>query len=269
MTGKYESQGVLIGQPFVRDEKQRPVPFDATQHQGKEPKTYQLTENAEFNVAIRVAKDYDTQRQEQSATLGELIGANPALMTWFGDLFFENQDGPGHKDMAKRAKVMLDPKILATLNQEAGGTPPEVQAQLQQLQQQLQEAQQFIQTKQAEQQGAVQKAQLDNQTKERIAQAESQRDVALAQLAADASLKKAAMDNQTKITLEEMKLRGQAMQSEIDAQEAALGRESGIQQSREAAAVQSSESEAGRQHEQQMAERAAAQAAQAPNGEGA
>lgn len=258
MTGKHEAQGVLMGQPFVRDAKQRPQPFDPSKHADQQPQQYTLTEGATFNLAIRVSKDYDTRRQEEASTLGELIQSDPALMTWFGDLYFENQDGPGHKDMAKRAKLMLAPPILASLSQEGGAAqiPPEVQAQLSQLQQQLQQATQAIQTDQAKQQASIQTAQLK-------AQSDDQR----AQLDAQVKIRIAEMDNATKLQVEEMKYRGMQMQAEIDAREQQLGaaqqaQEGGAQRAHEAGmAAMGSVSERegqerGQQHESSESERA-------------
>ncbi len=284
MTGKYESQGVLIGQPFVRDDKQRPVPFDASQHQGRQPQEYKLTDNAEFNIAIRVSKNYDTARQEESATLGELIGANPVLMTWFGDLFFENQDGPGHKDMAKRAKLMLDPKILASLNQEAGATPPEVQAQLQALQQQLQEAHQFIQTKQAEQQGKVEieKAKIASDERSTAAKVNAEVQIAHVNNAAKIAVArigaaKSLMDIQAEAA-EERLATGLQMQHDAtmaargqmhDVGMAAVGQQHATQNEEQQSATAAESQRAQQQHEAQMAERAAAQAAENQNGDNA
>lgn len=233
MTGKHESQGVLMGQPFVRDVKQRPHPFDPVKDEGQLPQTYRLTAGATFNLAIRVSKDYDTRRQEEASTLGELIQADPTLMSWFGDLYFENQDGPGHKDMAERAKLMLAPPILASMSQKGGASqiPPEVQAQLSQLQQQLQQATQIIQTEQVKTQAAIQTAQV-----------KAQADANSAQLDAQVKIEIARMDNATRLQVEELKLRGTLMQSELDAREQALG-----------AQQQAQESAAGRAHEAGLA----------------
>lgn len=210
MTGKYEAQGVLVGQPFVRDNKQRPVPFDPLQHAGQQPTTYKLTEDASFNVAIRVSKDWDTRRQEEASTLGELLQANPILMAVFGDLFFENQDGPGHKEMAKRAKLMLDPRVLASLNKEGQQIPPEVQAQLMQLQQQVQELTQALNTDQAKQQATVQSTQIKAQSDQQSTQVKAQIEVQLQQMKLDAEIRmeqmKAEIQTQNEQTIEQMKL---------------------------------------------------------------
>lgn len=183
MTGKHESQAVLVDQPFVRDAKQRPQAFDPQQHAGQEPQIYRLTPDADFNVAIRVSKDYDTRRQEEASTLGELIQSDPQLLTWFGDLFFENQDGPGHKDMAERAKLMLAPPIQQKL---AGGAqaniPPHVQAMVTQLQTENQQLKQAQATDQVKVQGSLHEAQLKAQSDQQIAQLEAQKEIHLHQI---------------------------------------------------------------------------------------
>lgn len=209
MTGKHESQGVMVGttsnpsmgvaaspRPFVRDDKQRPVPFDPQQHAGQDPQQYYLTPDADFNVAIRISKDYDTRRQEEASTLGALLEQSPELMTWFGDLYFENQDGPGHKDMAERAKLMLAPPIQAKLSG-SPQVPPQIQAQLAQQGQELQKAQQFIATKQAEQQGMLQKAQMDGQIEMQKAQLQSQTQLEIAKIKAQSDLVSSELKAQT------------------------------------------------------------------------
>ncbi len=159
MTGKHESRPVLVGQHFTKDQKGRPVPVPQGQQPPEGAEQYRLTPDANFNVAIRVGKDFDTRRQEESSTIGELIQADPQLLTWFGDLFFENQDGPGHKDLADRAKLMLAPPIQASL---AGQKPqdPQVQA----LQAENAQLKQLLQTEQAKQAGMLQKAKIDQET---------------------------------------------------------------------------------------------------------
>jgi len=109
-------------------------------------KQYALTEHANFNVIVKVTRSFDSRRTEEATTIGNLLQAQPALMAWFGDLFFKNQDGPGHAEMAERAEVMLDPKIQQLRQSKQQGTPvpPELQAQLAQLQQQVQQAEQIL-----------------------------------------------------------------------------------------------------------------------------
>jgi hypothetical protein len=159
MTGQNESRSVPVGQPFTpHPQTGRPMPAPPG---APNAQTYQLTEDAHFNVAIKVTKNFDTRRDQQNAILGELIGANPELMSVFGDLFFESMDGPTSKQMADRAKVMLAPPVQAMLAAQKSGQPPmspQVHQQLQQGAQAMQENQALkhvLETKQVEQQGKL------------------------------------------------------------------------------------------------------------------
>ena len=136
-------------------------------------KVYKLTKDAHFNVIIKVTKSFDSRRTQEATIISELLSANPVLMTWFGDLFFKNQDGPGHQQMADRAKVMLDPKILQLLAaKEQGGAevPPEVQAELAALREQLQAAEGAMQELAQEREGKV----LEHQSQLEIEQLKAQ-----------------------------------------------------------------------------------------------
>ena len=248
VNGEGESQSVLLHRPMiVQGDRPMPAPEGAPQ-----AKTYTLTKDVQFNVAVKVSKNYDTRRQQEATTIGELLSGAPELMTWFGDLFFKNQDGPGHMEMADRAKVMLDPKILQMIEAKKQGAeiPPQVQAQLAQLQQQNQELQQAAGELQTQLQTDAVKEQAE--TARKAAQLESER--AIAQLKADTEIAKAEIDARTKLQLEELKLRGAAMQAEIDAQQNALG-----------AARQSADKDADRAHE--SSEAAAAREAQSVESE--
>ena len=129
-------------------------------------KKYTLTKDAKFNVGIKITKNFDFRREQEAATVGELISQNPPLMTWFGDLYFKNLDGPGHDEMADRTKVMLDPKILAQIaaKQQGVEVPPQVQAELAQSKEHLaqvtqvaQQLQQQIDTEAAKEQAETER----------------------------------------------------------------------------------------------------------------
>jgi hypothetical protein len=149
VTGNNTTQTVMIGQPPPG----APMPPQAA-------KTYTLTPDVNFNVVVKIARAFNTRRDEEADMLGNLMGANPQMfMPVFGDLFFKNQDGPGHDEMAKRAKVMLAPPIQQMLaaDQQGSPVPPEVQQMLAAKDQQIkhaeaamQELQQQVQGKQAE-----------------------------------------------------------------------------------------------------------------------
>lgn len=140
---------VMLNQPFEmvgQGKTARPVPSTSPHAQH-----FKLTKDANFNVVVKVTKNYETLRQEEAAMLGQIISSDPqAMMAVVGDLFFKLQDGPGHDEMSERMKAILNPKVLAQIAAKAQGShvSPEALAQIQNLQQQLQQAQQVITTAQ-------------------------------------------------------------------------------------------------------------------------
>ncbi len=141
-----QPQNIMLNQPFEtrgNGKFARPVASNAPTAQ-----KFKLTKDANFNVVVKVTKNFETLRQEQAQTLGQIIASDPGpMMSVFGDLFFKMQDGPGHDEMSERMKAMLNPKVLAQIAAKAQGLdiPPEALAQFQDTQQKLQEAQQIIQ----------------------------------------------------------------------------------------------------------------------------
>ncbi len=152
---------------------------------GQAPKDFQLTKDAKFNVAIKITRNFDTRRQEEVALLAELLAASPVLITWFGDLFFKHQDGPGHDVMAERAKVMLDPRILAAMTSDKN-LPPEIAARLQAMQGQIKHAEAAMQQLNGELADAkrgdaakIKVAQIEADTKKDLAAQERDREIEL------------------------------------------------------------------------------------------
>src|SRR5262249_36594434 len=125
VSGTDEEQQMLIGVPMV-DVDGRAEQFDAQRHQGQQPKTYTLTPGASFNVVVKVTKNYDTRREQEASFFADLISDNPELMQVYGDIMFDNLDGPGHQQAAERARAMLAPPVQALLKGQ-GQIPPEAQ----------------------------------------------------------------------------------------------------------------------------------------------
>lgn len=142
-----KQQTIALNQPFTMQGAGKTAKPIKAVDGDPSAKHFKLTKDANFNVVVKVTKNFETLRQEFADQLGKIISADPQLMTVLGDLFFANQDGPGHKELADRMKVMLDPKVQATLQAKAQGMdiPPPVQAHISQLTQQLQQAQQLLQ----------------------------------------------------------------------------------------------------------------------------
>lgn len=259
-----DAESVLLHQPMVR-QGGKPVP---AREDDANAKTYTLTKDAQFNVLVKVSKSYDSRREQEAAILGDLLQAEPSLMTWFGDLFFKNQDGPGHQEMADRAKVMLDPKIQQQLSAKASGqnVPPELQAQMTQLQQQNQQLQQQVQelskpgaVEQIKQQGQAAIKNMELQSEAVNAQADRETKIAVAELGAKVDRIALFLEERARIGLQDQAAHDRAHEVGM----AAMQHAQMTQQAQAAQDAEAQSQDASQQHDAAMAAQAqAAQAAQ-------
>jgi hypothetical protein len=194
--------------------------------QQKAIKVAKLTKDANFNVSIKISSSTENRRNQFVRMFGDILGAAPEQMGVGGDLFYLNMDIPEAKQLAKRQKVMLHPQVQALLAQEAEGTapiPPEIQAQMAQMQEQIAAAEAALAEALEQAKGKT----MESETKLRIAQLEAERDIALkqAEIEADArkemakieaDLEMARMDNATKQYVADVqaKTKGQMQASE-------------------------------------------------------
>jgi hypothetical protein len=196
MSMEGDSRPVIVGKPMVSEGEgamQKAVPFDPMKHQQDQAKTYQLTDKADWNIAVKVSKNYDTRREAQDAQITELINSAPeALLPIIGDLAWKYADGPASKELEERFKVMLAPPVQQMINSQAQ-IPPQVQQQMammdgaiKDLQGKLQQAMQIIQTKQVENQAKLQEAQMETQSREKIALINASAQLAAVQAKVDA-----------------------------------------------------------------------------------
>lgn len=296
VTGEGDSETVTIAPPAPQSPQGQnpdngigqPPQLGQPPMQGQQPQ-YRLTKDAHYNVIIKVTRSFDSRREQETNILGEILSAQPQMMAVFGDLFFKYQDGPGHQEMAERAKAMLDPKVLQAISQKDGQQiPPAAQAQIQAMQQQLQqlhqiatEQQKDLDTKRADNETKVLIAKAEIDSKERIAAADRETKLAVAELGAKVDRMGLFLDERTRVGLQLSDQAHEHVQSEQqrqhDAQQAALGmaHEAATGQVSQDAAAQSQQAEhahqdatqAGSQaHEADMAEQAAAQAADQEQG---
>lgn len=254
LTGEGESELMAINSP------------EDVQNAQVASKVGRLTEHAKCNVIIKVTKSSDSRRDQETTVIAELLNANPEFITWFGDLFFRNQDGPGHVQMAERAKVMLAPpiqKMLAEKEQGREPLPPAAQAQINELQQRLQMAEAAMQELAEEARGKK----VESQTKLQIAALEAQRDHALEQLRAQTELEKARMDNAAKIHVAEIAAHTKGVQMAHEAEHEAIAMAHEAATNEVAADRAQAESQQQRQHEVAMgAAQTGAQADEAESG---
>lgn len=198
INGQNESMPLIVGQPFVVQDG-RPVP---AQPGDPNAKTYTLTKDANFNVAIKVTKNYDLKRDQVAEFLAGLVESNPANMAIFGDLLFESLDVPNHAEMAERAKVMLAPPILEMLEAKKQGReplPPQVQQQMAEGQQIIEHLTKTVQ--QLEQEKNADTVKQENENKR--AKLKSDTDIRLKDMEIASKERLAALDRETKITVAE------------------------------------------------------------------
>jgi hypothetical protein len=273
VTGEGESMTVPIAPP----QNGQPMP----QQQGQQ-KRYVLTEHANFNVVIKVTKNPGTLREQESNVIGGVIEAQPDLLGVFGDLFFKNQDGPGHKEMAERMEVMLNPKVQAYLAQKKQGglqIPPQAMAEMAQMKQQLEDSHHLLQkaagelqSKQAEIQSKERITQMELESKERIAQADRETKLAVAELGAKVDRLTLFLEERARLGVQDYEAHQSAVDRAHEVGMAAMGHQQSMQAGEADAGVAAGQQAMQQSHEAEQARMAqeAAQAAEgAQNGESA
>lgn len=152
---------VMLNQPFVKGQNGVPEPADPQQppQQGQEPEHYDVTTLNQYSVVVEVGKAFSTRREEGVAMMSDLAQAAPQLVPIFADLWVSDMDFPGATKIADRLKKA---NPLARDEQNPQVDVQQLQAQIGAMQQQLQQLQpEAIK---------MQVAQLDAQTKIKIAE---------------------------------------------------------------------------------------------------
>lgn len=182
LDGSGNQEAIMLGKPFtMQGQGKMARPVAAASENAPNARTFTLTQDAKFNCVVKVTKNFDTRRQEEASILGQIISADPqSTLPVIGDLFFANQDGPGHEEIAERYKVMLAPPVQQMLAGKAQGLdiPPQVHAQITQLQQQIQQQGAVLQKAQ----GLLQNETIKNQTILQKAKMDIDKDIQLAHI---------------------------------------------------------------------------------------
>lgn len=98
-------------------------------------KIYDVTAG-KYDVAVSTGPSFTTRRQEAAESMIQVTQAYPKMMDVAGDVLVRNMDWPGASEVADRLKKLLPPQLQ---DQEgADAIPPQVQAQMQQMQQMIQ-----------------------------------------------------------------------------------------------------------------------------------
>jgi hypothetical protein len=298
-----EPQQVIVGQPFMPGEKGQPptprpdIDPEIAKLKDTLPKFYDLN-NGKYAVTVSVGKATATKREEGAAALGELIPhLPPPMAAVLTPEYIEQLSMPNAHKMAEIARNALPPELRAATDQngQQGQIPPQVMAQVQQMQQQLQQAQQIIQTKQVEQQGSLQEAQIKAQSDQAIAahkaDTDADRELALQVMKNAATIAVAHINASTKgvsvmaHAQEEAQALGHeqtqnAFDRTHDVNMAQLGHQQTLEQGQQQGqqAQQQQQAQAGaaqqqqqsdQQHQAEMAQQAQEAAQQNPNGGGA
>lgn len=115
-----------------------------------------------YDVVVETGPGFATRRQEAQASMLEVSKAVPQVMQSAADLIVKNMDWPGASDIAERLKKTLPPGMVDDKEQKP--IPPQVQAQMQQMDQMIQQ----LTEKLNEQNELVNTKKMELESKERI-----------------------------------------------------------------------------------------------------
>lgn len=142
--GKMQEKTVWVNKPAVDDKGQ------AYNHQ--------ITQGR-YEFVVEMGPGYDTQREESQSLYSGLASGGGDLADVYAYLALKNSDAAGAEEGAEliqRALSMKMPGLFGDADQVNPAVIPQMQAQIQQLQQALQQAGFVIHTKQVEAQGRIQ-----------------------------------------------------------------------------------------------------------------
>jgi hypothetical protein len=262
------------------DQKQRIVTVNAPfqDHDGK--MYHHKLDIGRYDCRVELGPSYSTQRLETRQMLMALAKGNPEVWQLAADIFFENQDFVGADRLAKRFKKALPPNLQD--DDQQADIPPQLQAQMAQMQQQMQglalqnqQLTDLLKTKVLERESAERIATQNNQAKMYVAEATSKaaamnqlantdHQALQAELNRRAGLLRAQMDIEADAAadaaehLQQQQQMQQQQQASQQQQQADRQHQAGMAQQQAGADQQ--ENEAQRAHELALAQQAAQQA---------
>jgi hypothetical protein len=119
-----------------------------------------------YDVVIETGPSFATKRQEAAASMEQFAKVAPQLMQIAPDLMVKNMDWPGASELAERLKKIVPHGIIEDKDQKP--LPPEVQTQLQQMDQLIQQLTEQLNAANED----INTKRLELESKERIAFAE-------------------------------------------------------------------------------------------------
>lgn len=123
-----------------------------------------------YDVTISAGPSYTTQRQEAAEAMTQFAQSWPRLMEVAGDKVVANMDWPGAEEIAERIKRSMPPGIADDEEDGAPQIPPEIQQQIQQMDQAIQGLTQELESAQ----NGLEKARIDAASRERVAEINAQ-----------------------------------------------------------------------------------------------
>jgi hypothetical protein len=186
--GEDETKTVMLNAPFVVDPNGGRPRRVQEGHEGA--KLYDFR-NGGYSVSVSIGKSFQTRLQEGGEMIGQILQAQPELMSLVGPTYFRFQDWPGAEELADILKKLRDKQFPGLGDDQDGQTAEQAQVkvqaleqQLQMLQQQLGEAAKIIQTDQVKQQAHVQSEQIKSTAQVEIARMNNATKVLVARITA-------------------------------------------------------------------------------------
>lgn len=95
--------------------------------------------HGKYDVTVSTGPSFATKRQEAVESMIALSQSNPQILQVAGDLMVKNMDWPGADEISKRLKKTLAPGLAEPEEGEQKPVPPEIQAQMQQMNQMIEQ----------------------------------------------------------------------------------------------------------------------------------
>jgi hypothetical protein len=169
------------------DGEQKVVRLNEPFQDGPKQVLYAL-DTGTYDVTIDVGPSYASKRQEAVSSMLELSRAVPQIAAAIPDILVKNMDWPGATETAERLKKTLPPGLADDPKDQGKPLPPQVQAQMQQMNQMIE----GLTAKLNEAQDSISHKRVELESKERIA---------FAQIQADLEIQMAKLGSQESIEL--------------------------------------------------------------------
>lgn len=146
-----------------------------------------------YDVTVDTGPSFASRRQEAAASMLSLSSSMPQIMQSAADLIVKNMDWPGAQDIADRLKKLLPPQLQDDGKQK--DIPPQVQAQMQQMQQMIQQLSQHLNEKTQ----IIEQKTIEVNTKKMVLEHDER--IELAKIQADIEINMAKLGTQSSIEL--------------------------------------------------------------------